>query len=166
MLSSSKSKSKSKSKSTSLTSHSSANKLSPPLPTTITITTTKIMRRWQVAGIRRRSRPIMIMAKERIRNWGRWRHYFLTMIQSVSLTQLLLFNIICIATSTAATVWWNALGNKLGMDSNLSESSTSENVEEIEKGTRRNWDQEDIHVLLINICLCYILRIQYMIIQY
>ena len=36
------------------------------------------------------------------------------------------------------------MGNKLGMSSNSSESPTSEDVEEIEKGTRWNGDQEDI----------------------
>ena len=87
---------------------------------------------------------------------------------SISITHItFLFNIIATATSTAATVWWNALGNKLGMDSSLSESSTTENVEEIERGTRGNGDQEDIHYIdillwrfiLINIRLCYVLRI-------
>ena len=37
------------------------------------------------------------------------------------------------------------MGIKLGMSSNLSESFTSEDIEEIERGTKGNGDQEDIN---------------------
>jgi len=36
------------------------------------------------------------------------------------------------------------MSNKIGISQNLSESSTSGDVEEIKKGTRGNGDQEDI----------------------
>ena len=87
------------------------------------------------------------------------------MIQSVSLTQLFLF--IIIATNTTTTVGWCALGNKLAMSSNSSESLNSDDAEEIEKGARGNEDQEDMdrhpdvtcRLILINICVCYVLII-------
>ena len=37
------------------------------------------------------------------------------------------------------------MGIKLGISSNLSESLTSEDIEEIERGTNGNEDQDDIH---------------------
>jgi len=76
---------------------------------------------------------------------------------SISITHPPFFLHHCIATSTTTSVGWNALGNKLEISPNLSESSTLEDVEETEKGTVGNGDQEDIdrHPTVVSIIIYY-----------